>query len=213
MNGSTHTSEYMGESNGNTWLLSPDGSDGNAELTNNNNSFARMQGAIVHSGHYLTPWQSPLQQLRTTYSEANNPNASPTAPVSVPKQCNGYSIEWFIDTFDPDFICPICLCLANGAVAADCCSNIACTNCVELWYAKPAISSTSAATISICCPLCNSKSSSSTRAFKAQLYVDRKIRSLLIHCPNKCDKRGLMIGKGERSLKEHLLECSSGTSD
>jgi len=105
----------------------------------------------------------------------------------------GYPITLFDAPIDVvnEYLCGVCTSVCKQTVSPECCGQLFCTECYNKWMSsKPT------------CPTCKTRDPSLQKVF----FVDRKIRTLPLTCPNGCRQGGLYIGTNEQTLKTHLQE-------
>ena len=127
------------------------------------------------------------------------PSSSSLLSSDFLSESSGYVKDAFVDAVDSDWICPVCAAVCRDAETSICCQRLACRRCVISWFVVNAGRS---------CPLCGI-SPCSRAGFLPAPYIDRRVRSLTIRCPQGCATRGLVIGLKEQTLLQHLKEgCS-----
>ena len=133
--------------------------------------------------------------------EVELPTSSSSVVLTFPdflSETSGYVKDAFVDAVDPDWVCPVCAAVCRDAETSVCCQQLACRRCVTAWFTRSGRA----------CPLCG-LSPCSRDDFQCNLYIDRRVRSLNIRCPQGCGTRGLVIGLKEQTLQQHLRDdCS-----
>ena len=112
------------------------------------------------------------------------PSSSSLLSSDFLSESSGYVKDAFVDAVDSDWICPVCAAVCRDAETSICCQRLACRRCVISWFVVNAGRS---------CPLCGI-SPCSRAGFLPAPYIDRRVRSLTIRCPQGCATRGLVIG-------------------
>ena len=127
------------------------------------------------------------------------PSVLPSYLVDQP-HLSGYPPELFdeaqLDSHQ-DLICSVCASVCRAAVSCPTdCAALFCSACLHQCLNENGR-----------CPACRTAIARNSLAINS--YVQKVIRGLAVVCPNKCGKTGLVLGVGERSLKEHLtLQCT-----
>ena len=97
-------------------------------------------------------------------------------PTGHPQDYAGKSYH-FVERPPEGLICAVCQALSHDPVQANCCGNVYCTRCIEMWKTR-----------SKSCPTCRS-TEQSERPFT--VFEDRRayrdVKCLAVHCPNQCD--------------------------
>ena len=120
------------------------------------------------------------------------------------KRSGGYPTELFDETeldCNLDLVCCICDCVCRQVVACPDagCAALFCSGCLDEWVEKGHPR----------CPKCQGEHN--RPAFQSNGYAQKKIRGLKVNCPNQCGTP-LLIGVGERSIKEHLTQHCANRS-
>src|SRR6185437_14741776 len=104
---------------------------------------------------------------------------------------NGYDPDWFLEPVDK-YKCGICLSVWRGPTELPC-EHIYCLYCLLQANDKK-------------CPEC--RQTFKEDEIQISLFANKEIRGLKIKCPNECGIEGLIIGKDENRIIQHLdQEC------
>jgi len=117
-------------------------------------------------------------------------------------EIDGYDPDLFVDRFDKDYICPICVCVVRDPVTlpapCDCIGKVYCYTCIARLQ-------------EFRCPLC--RTPFTLPQCEKNKFVRSKVEALRIRCYHY--KEGceavFMVGKDEKNLKQHKETCEIET--
>ena len=106
---------------------------------------------------------------------------------------NAFDPDLF-DSYDDDYVCPICFCIPLNHINTSCCGKIFCYSCINKCFGDKKE-----------CPLCKKKIT--FKHTSKNEFVCAKISGLTIKCQNqKCSFKSL-VGKYGATIYKHIRQC------